>query len=49
MFRYLILAVVIVVLICLIYSVFINGDNQRRKKSEKLLNESAGVFDENAR
>lgn len=48
MFKYLILSIVITILICLIYFVFFS-DNSKRVRSEKLLNESSGVFDASAR
>lgn len=48
MFKYLVLAILVVGLLSLIYWASF-GDRSRRKKSENLLNTSAGTFDESAR
>src|SRR5271166_5244725 len=48
MFKYLFCAIVINIIVCLVYKFLIN-DKSKRKKSENLLTQSAGIFDDSAK
>lgn len=50
MLSYIALAVVCIILIIVIYYAFVaNSDRSKRRRSERFLQESAGIFDDNAR
>jgi hypothetical protein len=49
MLKYLLLAVILILILCVIYWTFFDNDKSKRKRAETLIDKSDGVFDDGAR